>query len=93
MSSKSGTIQSVDIDARIEQHKDSTTKNIKGTLARFKFPYSRNAKRILEQFMIDFVENELFEKPTNGRKEVAEDPRSKNSKKLRRILNSLKFCK
>ncbi|MFY8351374.1 RHS repeat-associated core domain-containing protein [Pseudoalteromonas sp. SSM20] len=92
------TGQSIDIDNRIEEHKKDTNKKINGTIAKFHFPFQRGTKRILEQKMIDLVE-EIFGKnrSTNKRKEIAKNPKSKSkksvSKKLRRILNSLEFCK
>ena len=49
--------QSNDIDRRIEQHKNNIKKQVRDTLARFHFPFTRNSKRILEQFMMDFIKD------------------------------------
>ena len=71
---------------------ENTNKKIRDTLARFDFPFTKNSKRILEQFMIEFVENELGPK-TNKRNEVAESPKSSNSQRLKKIISKLDFCK
>jgi RHS repeat-associated protein len=85
--------QSNDIDHRIEQHKNNTNKKIRDTLAKFHFPFTKNSKRILEQFMMDFTAKVFAEELTNGRREIAKEPKSSNSQRLRKILGKLDFCK
>ncbi len=84
--------QSIDIDTRFEQHKNNTKRSVKDVLAKFDFPYTRNSKRVLEQFMMQFIDD-VFGGNSNGRLEIATEPASKNSQRLRRIVNSLDFCK
>lgn len=85
--------QSNDMDHRIEQHKKNTNKKVRDTLARFDFPFTKNSKRILEQFMMDFIESVFRKDLTNGRMEIAENPKSSNSQRLRKIMSKLDFCK
>ena len=78
-------------DKRVAQHTKSASKQIQRVMAFFHMPFGKNDQRLVEQFFIDLLKT--IKNGTNRINSVAQKPRSNNSKKIRKLLKNLKFCK
>lgn len=83
--------RSEDVKKRLMQHIGPKIDSLKQVVATFGFKGSKNDFRILEQFFIEKLGG--LDHLSNERFEVAEKPRSKNSKGLRKTLRKLDWCK
>ena len=85
--------RSKDILKRLKQHMKNTKKQVERIMAVFHIGDLAN-QRVIEQFFIDILKT--IKRNTDGANQinsVAPNPRSANSKRLRKLLKNLDFCK
>ena len=78
-------------DKRYKQHINNTKKRVSGIFALFHIE-DKNSQRLIEQFFMDLLDTRNKKKGTNKYRSIAENPRSSNSKKLKKMLKKLDFC-
>jgi RHS repeat-associated protein len=82
--------RSIDFDKRYKQHINNATKKVTGIFALFHVE-GKNNQRLVEQFFMDALDTR--KNGANVHRSIAENPRSPNSKDLRKKLKTLDFCK
>ena len=81
-----------DFDRRMNEHRRSGKRKVEGVLALFHMDMDRNDQRLVEQFFMDSF-REANQPLTNQRNSIARNPVSSNSRRLRRMMDNLDFCK
>ncbi len=81
-----------DFKRRMQEHARAAGNKTKNILAKFHLDGNRNEMRIIEQFFMD-VFREVNQPLSNQINSIAPSPTSINSKKLRKIVDKIDFCK
>jgi hypothetical protein len=81
------------IGKRIQQHLKGRIKSVKQLIYSFKLKGGVNELRVLEQFVIEELRDRPDTTLTNSINSIAIDPKSINSRELRKIVNKLRLCK